>query len=104
MKLMKLKRGTRLDECIKKNQLDEDQAELRLFQERFLEDGDLHSENKRQRQFKWKGLDDSLELDRRDSDHEEEGDEVTEQIEQSTLQRLQREKWLKENSENLTDE
>jgi len=87
-----------------KNQLDEDQAELRLFQERFLEDGDLHSENKRQRQFKWKGLDDSLELDRRDSDQEEEGDEVSEQIEQSTLQRLQREKWLKENSENLTDD
>ena len=62
---------------------------------RFLEDGDLYSENKRQRQFKWKGLDVSLELDRRDSDQEEEGDEVTEQIEQSTLQRLQREKWLK---------
>jgi len=86
-----------------KNQLDEDQAELRLFQERFLEDGDLHSENKRQRQFKWKGLDESLELGRRDSDGEEDGEDVAEQHEQYRIQRLEREKWLKENSENLTD-
>ena len=43
-------------------QLDEDQAELRLFQEKFLEDGDLHTDYKRQRQFKWNGLDDNIEV------------------------------------------
>ena len=42
--------------------LDEDQADLRLFQERFLEDGDLHTDYKRQRQFKWNGLDDDIEV------------------------------------------
>ena len=42
--------------------LDEDQADLRLFQERFLEDGDLHTDYKRQRQFKWNGLDDNIEV------------------------------------------
>ena len=34
-------------------QLDEDQAELRLFQEKFLEDGDLHTDYKRTKQFRW---------------------------------------------------
>ena len=42
--------------------LDEDQANLKLFQERFLEDGDLHTDYKRQRQFKWNGLDDNIEV------------------------------------------
>jgi len=83
-----------------KNQLDEDQAELKLFQERFLEDGDLHTDNKRQKQFKWKGLDDSLEIDRRVSDGEEEGDEGAEEGELWRIQRLEREKWMKENREN----
>ena len=61
---------------------------------RFLEDGDLHSDNKRQRQFKWKGLDDSLEVDRRVSDGEEEVDDMGEG-EQWRIQRLEREKWMK---------
>merc|ERR1719354_246842 len=78
----------------------EDQAELKLFQERFLEDGDLHTDNKRERQFKWKGLDDSLEIDRRVSDGEEEGDEGAEEGELWRIQRLEREKWMKENREN----
>merc|ERR1711872_44790 len=52
--------------------LDEDQADIRLFQERFLEDGDLHTDNKRQRQFKWKGLDEDIEVAKPDSDGEEE--------------------------------
>ena len=44
--------------------LDEDQANLKLFQERFLEDGDLHTDYKRQRQFKWNGLDEDIEVHR----------------------------------------
>ena len=43
-------------------QLDEDQAELRLFQEKFLEDGDLHTDYKRTRQFRWAGLEDNIEV------------------------------------------
>ena len=43
-------------------QLDEDQAELRLFQEKFLEDGDLHTDYKRTKQFRWAGLDDNIEV------------------------------------------
>ena len=42
--------------------LDEDQANLKLFQERFLEDGDLHTDYKRQRQFKWNDLDEDIEV------------------------------------------
>ena len=57
--------------------LDEDQANLKLFQDRydhiiqmhgtshkhrFLEDGDLHTDFKRERQFKWAGLDDRIEV------------------------------------------
>ena len=29
---------------------------------RFLEDGDLHTDYKRERQFKWAGLDDRIEV------------------------------------------
>ena len=45
-------------------QLDEDQAELRLFQEKFLEDGDLHTDYKRNKQFRWAGLEDNIEVSR----------------------------------------
>ena len=68
-----------------------------IWKFRFLEDGDLHTDNKRQRQFKWKGLDDSLEIDRRVSDGEEEGDEGAEEGELWRIQRLEREKWMKGN-------
>lgn len=34
----------------------EDQREVRLFQEAFLEDGELHSDQTRQRQFKWRNI------------------------------------------------
>lgn len=35
--------------------LDEDQAELRLFEKKF-EDVDLHTDYKRNQQFRWAGL------------------------------------------------
>ena len=39
--------------------LDEDKREVRLFQEAFLEDGELHSDNARQRKFRWKNVGES---------------------------------------------
>jgi hypothetical protein len=36
--------------------LDEDRREVRLFQEAFLEDGELHSDQSRARQFKWRNI------------------------------------------------
>ena len=36
--------------------LDEDKREIRLFQEAFLEDGELHSDNTRNRKFRWKNI------------------------------------------------
>ena len=43
-------------------QLDEDQAELRLLQEKFLEACDRHTDYKRTKQFRWAGLDDNIEV------------------------------------------
>ena len=62
---------------------------------RFLEDGDLHTDHKRNRQFKWKGLDDGIELDKRDSDSEQEEGEEDATAEKWRLQRVEREKWMK---------
>ena len=36
--------------------LDEDKREIRLFQEAFLEDGELHSDKTRERKFRWKNV------------------------------------------------
>lgn len=36
--------------------LDQDKREVRLFQEAFLEDGELHSDNARSRKFRWKNI------------------------------------------------
>ena len=35
---------------------------MTLKKYRFLEDGDLHTDYKRERQFKWAGLDDRIEV------------------------------------------
>ena len=89
--------------------LDEDQAEIRLFQERFLEDGEDHDDQKRQRQFKWKGLgeiekyhfwhlstefnenisDDDIELERRASDNEDDGEAESELAEKCRRERME---------------
>ena len=77
--------------------LDQDQREVRLFQEAFLEDGELHSDNARTRKFRWKDTDDDAELERRSSD--DEGANVSGenlQDEKWRVERLEREKWLKE--------
>jgi len=75
--------------------LDEDQAALKLFQERFLEDGDLHTDIKRQKQFKWSGLDDNIEVGPRKDDGE--GMEQEEEtLEKWRLAKMEREKWIQE--------
>ena len=77
--------------------LDEDQREIKLFQEAFLEDGELHSDNTRARKFRWKDTEDDTELERRASD--EEGEDIpgtNVQDEKWRVERLEREKWVKE--------
>ncbi|XP_045025142.1 uncharacterized protein LOC123469863 [Daphnia magna] len=50
--------GEQVGRAHMKTMLDQDQREVRLFQELFLEDGDLHSDGGgRQRQFRWKQAD-----------------------------------------------
>eukprot|EP00092_Neocalanus_flemingeri_P025361 GFUD01027496.1.p2 GENE.GFUD01027496.1~~GFUD01027496.1.p2 ORF type:complete len:666 (+),score=296.11 GFUD01027496.1:2168-4165(+) len=74
--------------------LDEDAAALKLFQERFLEDGDLHTDNKRLKQFKWGGLDDDIEVGPRMEDENAEQEEET--LEKWRLAKMEREKWLQD--------
>ena len=44
-----------LDFC-RKQMLDEDIRDVRLLQEKYLEDGELHSDSKRERKFRWKNI------------------------------------------------
>merc|ERR1719195_2031315 len=71
-------------------QLDEDQAELRLFQEKFLEDGDLHTDYKRTKQFRWAGLDDNIEVGPSKEEDQEEGTEE-ETLEKWRLAKMEKE-------------
>lgn len=80
--------------------LDQDQRDVRLIQELFLEDGDLHSDGGgRQRQFRWKNAtdDDQLELGPR-TQQEAEDAEADEDQEDSTWRKMrsEREKWLQQ--------
>ncbi|KAK1880709.1 Claspin [Dissostichus eleginoides] len=60
--------------------MDDDKRQLRIYQERYLADGDLHSDGPgRARQFRWKNMDDA-EIQRRKD-------------------RLEKEQWLREQSE-----
>jgi len=86
--------------------LDQDQADLKLFQDRFLEDGDLHTDYKRQRQFKWAGLDDELESKGVEGDAtQKEAEEDNEEYEKWRLAKMEREKWIQEQTkENVGEE
>ncbi|CAL8365691.1 unnamed protein product [Arctogadus glacialis] len=85
-----------------KQVMDDDKRRLRLYQERYLADGDLHSDGPgRERRFRWKNADDGFDLDRMGADGEEE--EEDEDVDPSELQRrkerLERDQWLREQSE-----
>jgi len=82
-----------------KTLLDQDQRDVRLFQELFLEDGDLHSDGGgRQRQFRWKNVDSEGTEDNRPKTQEEEAEEGTEEQDDLTWRKMrsEREKWLQQ--------
>ncbi|XP_051811870.1 claspin isoform X1 [Acanthochromis polyacanthus] len=81
--------------------MDDDKRRLRLYQERYLADGDLHSDGPgRARRFRWKNIDDGFNLDRMGAEEEGEEDEDVDQTEvQRRKERLEREQWLREQSE-----
>ncbi|XP_062846526.1 claspin [Trichomycterus rosablanca] len=83
-----------------KQVLDDDKRKLRLYQERYLADGDLHSDGPgRERRFRWKNIDDNLEFGITGEGEEEEEDEVDQSELQRHKERVEREQWLREQSE-----
>uniref|UniRef100_A0A3Q3X731 Uncharacterized protein n=1 Tax=Mola mola TaxID=94237 RepID=A0A3Q3X731_MOLML len=83
-----------------KQAMDDDKRRLRLYQERYLADGDLHSDGPgRARRFRWRNIDDGFNTDRTgaEGEEEEEEDDFVDQSEvQRRKERLEREQWLKE--------
>ncbi|XP_019403288.1 PREDICTED: claspin isoform X2 [Crocodylus porosus] len=86
-----------------KAMLDDDKRQLRLYQERYLADGDLHSDGPgRMRKFRWKNIDDASQLDmfHGDSDNDEENEEQLDETEAKwRKERFEREQWLREQLE-----
>ncbi|XP_075709481.1 claspin [Rhinoderma darwinii] len=86
--------------------MDEDKRRLRLYQERYLADGDLHSDGPgRMRKFRWKNIDDASQMDmfHRYSeleDQEADNEEMDEAEAKRRKERFEREQWLREQSEN----
>ncbi|XP_031234528.1 claspin isoform X2 [Mastomys coucha] len=85
-----------------KTMLDDDKRRLRLYQERYLADGDLHTDGPgRTRKFRWKHIDDTSQMDlfHRDSDD----DQVEEQLDETEAkwrkERIEREQWLREQAQ-----
>ncbi|GLD59305.1 claspin [Lates japonicus] len=82
--------------------MDDDKRRLRLYQERYLADGDLHSDGPgRARRFRWKNIDDGFNMDRMgvEGEEEEEDEDVDQSEVQRRKERLEREQWLREQSE-----
>ncbi|XP_024155641.1 claspin [Oryzias melastigma] len=82
--------------------LDDDKRRLRLYQERYLADGDLHSDGPgRARRFRWKNMDEGFDIERGGLDEDEDGDEddVDPAEVQRRKERLEREQWLRQQSE-----
>ncbi|XP_038655958.1 claspin [Scyliorhinus canicula] len=87
--------------------MDEDKRQLRLYQEQYLADGDLHSEGPgRARKFRWKNIDDSSQTDlfRGDSEDEPNEEEVDETEVKWRKDRFEREQWLREQSQDAGSE
>ncbi|XP_069478701.1 claspin [Ambystoma mexicanum] len=85
--------------------MDDDKRQLRLYQEQYLADGDLHSDGPgRQRKFRWKNLDDASQMDmfRGDSeneDHEWHHEDVDETEAKYRKERFERQQWLRQQEE-----
>ncbi|XP_046402109.1 claspin [Ischnura elegans] len=83
--------------------LDEDKREVRLLQEIFLEDGELHADGLgRERKFRWKNVDnmDDGDFKPTDSGDEEKVDDDDENEEKWRRLRHEREMWLREHQQN----
>uniref|UniRef100_A0A8C0BJ06 Claspin n=1 Tax=Buteo japonicus TaxID=224669 RepID=A0A8C0BJ06_9AVES len=82
--------------------LDDDKRQLRLYQERYLIDGDLHSDGPgRMRRFRWKNIDYASQIDlfQRDSDNDDENEQFDETEAKWRKERFEREQWLREQKE-----
>ncbi|KAM3830286.1 claspin [Vipera latastei] len=86
----------------RKMMLDDDKRQLRLYQERYLLDGDLHNDGPgRMRRFRWKNIDDLPEGDafHRDADSGDENESHLEETEAKwRKERFEREQWFREQS------
>ncbi|XP_045440812.1 claspin isoform X2 [Pipistrellus kuhlii] len=85
-----------------KTMLDDDKRQLRLYQERYLADGDLHSDGPgRTRKFRWKNIDDASQMDlfHRDSDDEQIEEQLDETEARWRKERIQREQWLRDQAQ-----
>ncbi|KFW05198.1 Claspin, partial [Fulmarus glacialis] len=85
-----------------KAMLDDDKRQLRLYQERYLVDGDLHSDGPgRMRRFRWKNIDYASQIDlfQRDSDNDDENEQFDETEAKWRKERFEREQWLREQKE-----
>ncbi|NXF85538.1 CLSPN protein, partial [Eubucco bourcierii] len=94
--------GNQIQKFHMKAMLDDDKRQLRLYQERYLLDGDLHSDGPgRTRRFRWKNIDDASQVDlfQRDSDNEDESEEFDETEAKWRKERFEREQWLREQKE-----
>ncbi|XP_072103082.1 claspin [Mobula birostris] len=87
--------------------MDDDKRQLRLYQEQYLADGDLHNDGPgRARKFRWKNIDDSSHVDQfhgdsEDETNEEEADEAEAKWRKD---RFEREQWLREKSQEADSE
>ncbi|KAF2356976.1 hypothetical protein FHG87_012270 [Trinorchestia longiramus] len=90
-----------------RGELARDQREVRLLQELYLEDGDLHGEG-RQRTFRWKNLDESEDNGARPADDSDDAGDAEEEEEEESSQwrkeRFEREQFLKKKMENEGEE
>ncbi|KAM4757643.1 claspin isoform 2-T3 [Cyanocitta cristata] len=94
--------GNQIQKFHMKAMLDDDKRQLRLYQERYLLDGDLHSDGPgRTRRFRWKNIDFASQMDlfQRDSDNDEENEEFDETEVKWRKERFEREQWLREQKE-----
>uniref|UniRef100_T1JGC9 Claspin n=1 Tax=Strigamia maritima TaxID=126957 RepID=T1JGC9_STRMM len=85
---------------------DEDAREVRLLKEMYLQDGDLHTDGKgRERKFRWRDIyndsQDGMEIH---SDEENADDEQEQEDLKRKIEKLEREKWIKEQAMNGGDE
>ncbi|XP_050182398.1 claspin isoform X1 [Myiozetetes cayanensis] len=94
--------GKQIHKLHMKAMLDDDKRQLRLYQERYLPDGDLHSDGPgRTRRFRWKNIDFASQMDmfQGESDNDEDNEQFDETEVKWRKERFEREQWLREQKE-----